>query len=178
MSPCKLERFRPKGAVCVFTLFVLACFSGLPGRGADAPPASSPIQGDETIRLDSFSVGALPIMSFGFSVQIIKNSATKMVESMMVSGVGRGSQAERAGLSYYTQILSIDGTPVENFAASFAHGSELNKKLMNRKKGDHVTLEILPPDSQSPQFVTIYITRDPDGSNDQWGLPVRATRGY
>lgn len=104
-----MKRFRPKGAFGILTLLVLGGLLELPAHGADSPPAASPGIGDKAIRLEPISVGALPVMSFGFSVQIIKNGTTKKVASMMVNSVGRGSQAELDGLKYYTQILSIDG---------------------------------------------------------------------
>jgi hypothetical protein len=111
--------------------------------------------GNQPVRMDPDQVGGLPVLSFGFSVEVLRNSLTKSVLRITVSGVAQGSQALAHGLVPYTQIVSIDGKPVEDFTASFAQGSELNKKLMHRKRGDQVILEILPPGARESRFVAL-----------------------
>jgi C-terminal processing protease CtpA/Prc len=54
-----------------------------------------------------------------------------------------------------TQILSIDGKDVEDFTASFANGSDLNKKLMGRKQGDQVVLKIVTLGARVPKLITL-----------------------
>jgi S1-C subfamily serine protease len=147
---------------------ILASISGWLCRAADpAGPAPNDTAGGP-IKLAPVSVGGVPVMSFGFGVQIVKNGVTKKVVSMLVSGVAHGSQAEQLGLAYYSEILSIDGIPVENFTASFASGTELNQKLMNRKQGDRVTLEIVTPGARAPRFITLTQMQNPDRFSDHF----------
>ena len=78
----------------------------------------------------------------------------------------KGTPSDRAGVRSGDEILSIDGIPVENFTASFASGTELHQKLMNRKEGDQVTLEIVTPGARAPRTIILTQMQTPDWFSD------------
>ena len=161
-----MNKFQLRASAAAVRFLILASISGWRCRAAEpAAPAANDTAGGP-IKLAPVSVGGVPVMSFGFGVQIVKNGVTKKVVSMLVSGVAHGSQAEQQGLVYYTEILSIDGIPVENFTASFASGTELHQKLMNRKEGDQVTLEIVTPGARAPRTIILTQMQTPDWFGD------------
>ncbi len=77
------------------------------------------------------------------------------VAEMTVLAVIPNSDADKQGLGPLTQILSIDGKDVSDFTASFDKGSDLNAKLIDRKKGDKITLEVLILGAKRPKRVTL-----------------------
>src|ERR1700683_1509640 len=105
--------------------------------------------------LSPVGVSAKPVGSFGFSVQAIKDGITLRVLEMTVDTVAPNSEASRKGLAPLTQILGIDGRDIRDFTASFAKGSDLNSKLMDRKKGDQITLEVIPLGARVSKMVTL-----------------------
>jgi len=134
----------------------LGSIAGLALFGFAASGAETPGGGDaKTVVLAPFGVSAKPVGSFGFSVQILKDGLSQKVIEVTVDQVAPNSEAARKGLAPLTQILSIDGREVQGFVASFAQGGELNKKLMDRKPGDLLTLEILVLGSKAPKRITL-----------------------
>ena len=93
--------------------------------------------------------------SFGFSVLAQKDGLTQKVIELTIQGVARNSEAERKGLGPLTKILSIDGRDIREFTASFAKGSDLNLKLMDRRGGDRVALGVLVLGAREPRTVTL-----------------------
>jgi C-terminal processing protease CtpA/Prc len=74
---------------------------------------------------------------------------------MTVDKVSKGSDAEAKGLSTLAEILSIDGRDVQEFTASFLKGSDLNRKLMDRKPGERIRLGVLLLGGRSPKVITL-----------------------
>ncbi len=127
--------------------------SGMYGAEPSAPGAGES-QG-RPIVLEPVGVSGRPVGSFAFSVRAIRNGMTQKALQVTVDRVLPNSEAEKKGVGPLTQILSIDGRDVQEFTASFAQGSDLNRKLMYRKPGERITLEILNLNSREPKFVTL-----------------------
>ena len=89
------------------------------------------------------------------SLRIRKNPLNQNVAEITIFQVLPGSPADKAGLEALTSIQKIDGRPVRDFLASFRKGSDLNRKLMGRKLGDQITLEVLTPGSPLGKVVTL-----------------------
>ena len=83
-------------------------------------------------------------LSFGLSLSIWEDPATKKVKAVYVSKVKSGSPADVAGITPMARIWCINGQSVEEFATSFKSGSALNRLLVDRKNGAKLTLEFCP----------------------------------
>jgi len=99
-------------------------------------------------------VSDAPIQSFGFTVEILGDPATRRVRTITVVSVWPNGSAGRAGLRPGSSIIAIDGRPVADFAASLAKGSALNRILMNKVPGDRVRLVVVR-DSRPPQTILV-----------------------
>jgi C-terminal processing protease CtpA/Prc len=120
------------------------------------PPGPGPGGGPgETIVLSPVSVRTRPIGCFGLSVRARKDGLSPRVADMTILSVAPNSDADKLGLGPLTEILSIDGKGVGSFTASFDHGSDLSAKLINRKKGDEIVLEVLVLGARKPRRVTL-----------------------
>ncbi|HEY5228496.1 MAG TPA: PDZ domain-containing protein [Opitutaceae bacterium] len=84
-----------------------------------------------------------------------KDGLSARVAEMTVLAVVPNSDADKQGLGPLTQILSIDGREVKEFAASFDKGSDLDAKLIGRTKGDKITLDVLILGARKPKRVTL-----------------------
>ncbi len=142
----------------------------VPGQTARA---DSPAKSD-VVTLEAFSVGALPVQSFGFCVRILRNTETDQVTEITVTRVAPKSDAAKKGMGPLTSIRKIDGRPVQDFVASFAKGSDLNKILMHRKPGDKVTIEFLALGSTAVRTATL-TEHPPEGTGTESALmaPLR-----
>jgi S1-C subfamily serine protease len=123
-------------------------------NSAISAPQSDPELG-QTIVLSPVNVSTRPIGCFGLSVRARQDGLLARVAEMTVLAVIPHSDADKQGLGPLTQILSIDGKDVSNFTASFDKGSDLNAKLIDRKKGDKITLEVLVLGAKRPKRVTL-----------------------
>ena len=117
-------------------------------------PPSSP-EHEATVVLSPVNVSARPIGCFGLSVKARKDGLSARVAEMTVLAVVPNSDADKQGLGPLTQILSIDGREVKEFAASFDKGSDLDAKLIGRTKGDKITLDVLILGARKPKRVTL-----------------------
>jgi S1-C subfamily serine protease len=100
-------------------------------------------------------VSTKPIGSFGISVRARRDGLSGNIAEMTVTGVIPNSDADREGLGPLTRILAIDGKNVNEIAASFDKGSDLKSKLIDRKPGDRITLEVLILGSRKAKQVTL-----------------------
>jgi len=103
--------------------------------------------------LDPYVVSSKPIGSFGLSVKAIRDGFSAKVAELTILDVVPHSDADRLGLGPLTRILSIDGRSVNEFTASFDKGADLNAKLIDRKRGDRITLEVVVLGAGKPKFV-------------------------
>jgi hypothetical protein len=142
---------------------------------ATEPPKDQPSPGT-TVLLPPLTVAGKPVGSFGFSVCVLRSEVTQRALLITVKDVQPDSEAKRKGLSPGTEILSIDGTDVHAFKATFARGSDLNSKLLDRARGDRITLEILPIGEAKPRLITLVEGRTPESDAD--GLPPNGRRVY
>ncbi len=97
----------------------------------------------------------VPKLSFGLSLDVWKDNVTGRVTSIVVTAVKAGSDAELAGIVEQTKIYEIDGRPVQDYAASFMKGTELNGIFVNRKNGAAVALVIGVPGKAETRRVTV-----------------------
>ncbi|MDB6128289.1 MAG: hypothetical protein JWM35_2185 [Verrucomicrobia bacterium] len=124
---------------------------------AEEPAITEKDKAAEPLMMDGISVdaGFSPKQSFGFTMNIRKDNHTQRVHSIYVVQVQRGSEAERKGLGPRVRIYRINGTPVEDFPASFLAGSKLNRLFINRHEGERIVLEISIPGNPAPKTVTL-----------------------
>jgi C-terminal processing protease CtpA/Prc len=105
--------------------------------------------------LSPLVVSTKPIGSFGISVRARRDGLSGNIAEMTITGVIPNSDADREGLGPLTRILAIDGKNVNEIAASFDKGSDLKSKLIDRKPGDRITLEVLVLGSRKAKQVTL-----------------------
>ena len=129
--------------------------NGLNAQSSNIAGSQSGSDLGRTVVLSPFGVSARPIGCFGLSIKAMKDGLTSRVTEMTVLDVVPNSDADKQGLGPLTQILSIDGKDVREFTASFANGSDLNAKMIGRKKGDVVTIEVLVLGAKKPKRITL-----------------------
>ena len=148
----------------------LGCLLLAQSSFADPPKAVAAT----SIVMPPFAVLGKPVSSFGLSLRVLRSEATQRALGMTITDVEPGSDAQRKGIAAGTVILSIDGSDVRQFHASFASGSELNEKLLQRRPGDEVILEIMPPGASKPRTVTLVEAQRNDPTADV--RPLNAKR--
>jgi S1-C subfamily serine protease len=146
MSP-----LRPPNAVLLWTGLILSVANYASAQNAAAPPPGGGAR-TPTV-LDPYVVSSKPIGSFGLSVKAIRDGFSAKVAELTILDVVPHSDADRLGLGPLTRILSIDGRSVNEFTASFDKGADLNAKLIDRKRGDRITLEVVVLGAGKPKFV-------------------------
>ncbi len=151
----RMDNSSPGAAARIIGTCLMFSLGGFSARAADAPTSTPGSAEAKPVVLEPYGVSAKPVGSLGFSVQILKDGLSQKAIDVTVDRVAPNSEAARKGLAPLTQILSIDGKDVQEFVASFAKGSELNMKLMNRKKGDHLTLEVMVLGSRESRFINL-----------------------
>lgn len=125
---------------------------------AQSPAPAASQSGEDrggAVVLSPVYVDTKPFGCFGMSTKARKDGLTSRIAELTVLSVIPNSDADKQGIGPMTQILSIDGRDVGEFAASFANGSDLNTKLLNRKKGDVITLEVVTLGARKPRRVTL-----------------------
>jgi S1-C subfamily serine protease len=127
--------------------------SGAQGSSIAAPQSNTAPKTATVLK--PFVVGTKPIGSFGLSVKALRGGFSANVAELTILDVVPHSDADKQGLGPMTQILSIDGRSINEFAASFDKGSDLNVKLIDRKQGDRITLEVLIRGAGRPKQVTL-----------------------
>jgi hypothetical protein len=144
-------------------------------RAAENPPTQTNPSMGTSIALSPVEISAKPFGCFGMSIRAEKDGLTSRVSEMTVLEVVPNSDADKCGLAPLTRILSIDGKDVSEFAASFNQGSELNEKLISRKRGDRVMLEVLVLGAKKSRIVFLTEgrgTRDfPHDSDSEYDPP-------
>jgi hypothetical protein len=145
-------------------------------EASDNPACQSAPPLDSAVVLSPVDISAKPFGCFGISIRAERDALTSRVSEMTVLDVIPNSEADRDGLAPFTRILRIDGREVGEFIASFNRGSELNAKLINRKKGDRIVLEVLALGSRKSKVVTLtegsatrYFPRDSDSEYEPPG---------
>jgi hypothetical protein len=133
-------------------LLCVGCLASPQGALADSPKTGAPAT---SIVLPPVAVLGKPVSSFGLSLRLLRNEATQRTLLVTITDVEPGSDAQKKGLGAGTDIMSIDGIDVHEFKATFAYGSELNAKLLQRGPGERITLEILPAGALKPTVVTL-----------------------
>jgi C-terminal processing protease CtpA/Prc len=139
----------------------LLCASLLPGfpGHVDAQAAGGSVPrstaASKPSSLAPLVVSSKPIGSFGISVRARRDGITGNVAEMTVTGVIPNSDADKEGLGPLTRILRIDGRNVNEIPATFDRGSDLNSKLIDRKQGERITLEVLILGARKPKEVTL-----------------------
>ncbi len=96
-----------------------------------------------------------PQLSFGISLKMLRNDATRRIYALEISRVRAGSYAEGQGVKPGMRILRIDGKPVQYIAATFMPGSELGRVFVSRKPGDQVELQVVSPNSTEPKTIVL-----------------------
>lgn len=133
-----------------------------PETKADAAgkPAATPLK--------PYEVAVPAKLAFGISLDVFGDTNTKKLVAIYITDVRKESDAERNGLLPFSRVVRINGKRVEEFEPSFAKGSELNQLFVKRKKGEFVTLEVVPPREKKTQVVKIYESHifDPEPLRD------------
>jgi hypothetical protein len=142
----------PASVLGIF-LFGVLFAARLGGSGIATPQTDNSM--DATVVLSPVDVSAKPLGCFGISIRAQRDIFSSRVSEMTVLAVVPHSDADKQGLAPFTQILKIDGRDVIEFVATFNQGSELGGKLINRKKGDRIILEVLVPGAKKSKFVTL-----------------------
>jgi len=135
---------------------LLGCTGLAAGAALRLPAQGAPDGGSRTpAMLPAFVVSEQPIGSFGLSVKATRDPFSPRIAQLIILEVVRHSDADRCGLGPLTQILTIDGRDIHEFAASFDRGSDLSVKLVDRKRGDRIVLEVLPKGAGKSRKVTL-----------------------
>ena len=110
-----------------------------------ALPLGSPAETDGKPQvMQKFTVNEKHLLCFGVAITLWEDKNSGLVLEMYVRDVAPGSMAESKGLRPGTRIWAIDGISAESFEATFAAGSGLAEKFLNRKPGDQIVLELAP----------------------------------
>jgi hypothetical protein len=146
--------FRPFAVPVLFGLFLGTPFpvSAQSSNNASASPGAQP---EGTVVLSPLYVGTKPFGCFGMSTKARRDGLSPRVSELTVLSVSPNSDADKEGIGPLTQILRIDGRSVGDFIASYTKGTDLGAKLINRKKGDQITLEVLILGARTPKRVTL-----------------------
>jgi C-terminal processing protease CtpA/Prc len=144
---CQSTRSNRK-AVCLAVFLTLT-----PGAFAEASDEKKP--DTPPTKMEAFVVREQSNTSFGFGVDVLKNTQSGKIFALSVRSVKPDSEAEQKGMRPRTRILSIDGRDVEEIDGTFEGGSELFKKFVGRKRGDKVVLEILSAGNENPKTVVL-----------------------
>ena len=148
----QVMRFAPERMTA---FLAIALISSL---GAEEAPAIKQSEKERApVVMDAFKVDGnyIPKLSFGLALEVWKDNDTQKVISIYVSSVRENSPAQKKGLSSRTRIYRIDGTPVEEFTASFFKGMPLNKIFVQRYPNSRVKLEVAVPGEMSTKVVTL-----------------------
>jgi predicted metalloprotease with PDZ domain len=130
------------------------CLADTRSDSGTATPQSS--AGSKTsVVLSPFVVSTKPIGSFGLSVKAMRGAFSTTVAELTILDVVPHTDADKEGLVPLTRILSIDGTSISEFTASFDKGSDLCAKLIDRKRGAKITLEVLILGASKSKLVTL-----------------------
>jgi predicted metalloprotease with PDZ domain len=125
------------------------------GQGSGPPAPPPPAAAKPALQLAPVVVSSKPIGSFGLSVRVLRDAMSAKVAELTILDVIPHTDADKAGLGPLTRILSIDGRSVNDFTASFDQGADLNAKLIDRKRGDRITLVVLTLGARKPREVTL-----------------------
>ena len=136
------------------------------GAGAAGPAASEVAP----VPMRTYTVAEKPLTCFGLSLQMVALRQTKQVLRMFVREVMPDSEADFNGLVTGTEILSINGRAVDSFVVGFDPQSELGRLFVNRRRGDRVTLVVVPPGETAARTVVLVLgrTHPPDPFVREW----------
>lgn len=133
-------------------LLTLAMGTLLSTRATPAEPAGG---GQPPVQLEKFTVNDRHLLCFGLGLELWEDKYTHRVLAMYVKAVQPESMAEQEGITPGARIFGLNGLAVDNFQATFGEGSELNRLFLNRKNGDHVTLELKLMNKRGTRFITL-----------------------
>ena len=104
--------------------------------------ATGKAAGEKAVILEPFSVHGTAQSDFGIDIRIYIDAATKQVESIFITKIIEGSDADDLDLKVGDQILKIDRIPVKGMDSKVSKNSALGRILLNRTPGDLLELEI------------------------------------
>ncbi len=149
---------------------VLGTCVGMVAR-ADGPGGTEPAAGSAVVKMEPVTVTADSLLSFGFSVRVIRTESPRQLVAMFVERVQRDSDADRKGLEAGMQIVAIDSRAASSFDPTFASGSDLARIFVGRRDGDSVVLDVIPPGKLTPKRLTIVRRSTVTGLPKIGGLP-------
>lgn len=123
-----------------------------PGKIASKPERPSSAD-PSVVEMEAFRVSGKTYLSFDFGLSFVRNG--EKISWATITAVKPNSEASAAGLRPMARILAINGRDIEDYEASFRHGSELNALLIDRKPGAKITLEVLLDGYSQRKTVTL-----------------------
>ena len=133
------------GSVSLLTLLVMALAAISPAARAETKP----------VQMEKYVVNDKHLLCFGVALTLWEDKNTGRVLEMYIKAVAPDSMAEEKGLRPGTRVWSIDAVPVNNFDATFAAGSALGEKFLNRKRGEVIVLEVKVQTELKSRFVSL-----------------------
>lgn len=110
-----------------------------------------------------------PLTTFPISLQIHWAAGGDRVAAITITKVQEDSEAEREGLRVGDAIVAIDGRKTGDFTGGVGRDDALGQIFVDRRPGDHVTLEILSPGAATTFLVTLHTI---------WGADLESPFGF
>jgi C-terminal processing protease CtpA/Prc len=121
-------------------IYAAAFLLGTPCQLAAAETAPSPP--GEQLQMPKMTVQGTPICSFGISLKILGDPATKKITRILISEVISGSRADYLGLKAGDEILEVNGLKVAELKGGMSPSGDIMQLFGNRKKGEAIDLKI------------------------------------
>lgn len=110
-----------------------------------------------------------PLTNFPISIQIHWAAGGDRVAAIIITRVLADSEAERDGLQAGDAIVAVDGRRTEDFTGGVGRDDPLGRIFVDRRPGDHVTLEIRPAGAGKTFLVTLH---------SLWGNDLESSSGF
>ena len=107
-------------------------------------PAAEPAQDttNERITLPTFEVKGRAICCYGFGIFAVWNKKTQKIDRVYIDDIIPGSKAEKIGLKYGDEILSLNGIKIADMKGGTSRGSDLFELLVDQPVGRMIDIEI------------------------------------
>jgi PDZ domain len=125
------------------------------GMAADAPGEAKPDSNAAVVKMEPVIVSGDSLLSFGFSIRVVRTESPRQLVGMYVDRVQKGSDAEKKGLRVGMQIVAVDHRAAASFDPTFASGSDLAKIFVGRHDGDSVVLDVLETGKTKAERLTV-----------------------